>query len=271
MYCTYLTIYSGNLLPKRYVGSSSIKNVSTGYNGSVKSKSYQKIYALEQKNNKHLFKTRILSTHSTPEEALTHEREIQIRHRVHKSPLYINMSIAAPRGCFGRDVSGELHPMYGKHHSEKSRKKISRSLRLAFEEGRATSPFSSMDFNGENNPFSGKKHSKKSKKQMSESRIEYFANGGVSSTAGKPVPEERRKKISETYKKRKAQGLIKIPKYLSGEEHPNYGKETPEEVRTKLRKPKNPSTWKTCPHCQRSIGPGPYGRFHGDNCKHRLI
>ncbi|QIG69706.1 putative homing endonuclease protein [Rhizobium phage RHph_I46] len=271
LYCTYLTIYSGDKLPRRYIGSSSVRKVQNGYNGSVKSGYYKPIYDLEQKINKHLFKTRILSYHETFLEAATREKEIQLKYQAHKSQLYYNMAVAAPNGCFGRDVAGEKHPMFGKHHSESSRKRISESNRLAYEEGRAVSPFSAMDFNGESNPFFGRKHSEETKKQMSESRAEYFANGGVSSTLGKPVPEERKKRIGETYKRRRTEGSIKTPRYLRGEEHPNFGKETSEEIRNKLRKPKDPSTWKTCPHCERSIGPGPYGRFHGDKCKDRLI
>ncbi|MFM9785769.1 NUMOD3 domain-containing DNA-binding protein, partial [Streptomyces scabiei] len=85
-----------------------------------------------------------------------------------------------------------------------AKKKIGEAVSKAWEDGRCFSWFSNGGLIGEKNPFHGKKHSESSKKQMSDSRASYFANGGVSSTYGKSVPEERKKRIGETYRKRKA-------------------------------------------------------------------
>jgi len=49
-YVVYLTHYKGTKLPKWYIGSSNELKVKNGYNGSVKSKKYKKIYLKEQKN-----------------------------------------------------------------------------------------------------------------------------------------------------------------------------------------------------------------------------
>lgn len=114
MFCVYLTVYFGELLPRRYIGSSSIKNVLNGYNGSVGSKRWKDVYLSEQKNNKHLFRTRILSVHPTSAEAIVQENFLHIKYDVVKSQLYFNESEARINGYFGRDVSGKNNPMYGK-------------------------------------------------------------------------------------------------------------------------------------------------------------
>lgn len=94
IYCTYLTVYSGNKLPPLYIGSTSIKNIEEGYHGSVTSKKYKEIWTTELKENPHLFETQILTTHSTREEAFEEEVRYQLEHNVVRSPLYMNMAYA---------------------------------------------------------------------------------------------------------------------------------------------------------------------------------
>lgn len=166
MYCVYLTIYFGDKLPRRYIGSSKIERVLNGYNGSVKSKKYREIYEYEQRHNKHLFRTRILSKHETHKEALEAEYILHVKYNVSKSDLYINMSSATRNGFFGTDISGEGHPMYNKNHSEETKHRISVNVKNAYKEGRIVSPFTSMDFSGEANPFYGKVHSEETKNKM---------------------------------------------------------------------------------------------------------
>lgn len=121
-YCVYLTYYKGNLLPKWYIGSSSDLKIKNGYNGSIKSKKFKDIYKSEQTNNKHLFKTRILSYHCTRKEALVEELRLQQLHKVVKNKLYMNESYATINGFFGRDVKGINHPQYGKPSHNKGKK-----------------------------------------------------------------------------------------------------------------------------------------------------
>jgi hypothetical protein len=72
------------------------------------------------------FKTVALSRKfETREEALSVEHRLQTKLNVVKNPLYVNQSTAAKNGCFGRDVSGHNHPLFGVGHSQSSRKKIS--------------------------------------------------------------------------------------------------------------------------------------------------
>ena len=118
IYCVYLTHYTGDKLPPYYVGSSSVKRVEDGYRGTVLSKKWKETWNSELSNNKKHFKTIIISYHSTRESALREELRFQKEMNVVKSKQWINESYAMENGCFGRDVSGELNPMFGGHTKE---------------------------------------------------------------------------------------------------------------------------------------------------------
>lgn len=124
-YVVYLTMYKGTLLPKWYIGSSYEEKVKNGYAGSVSSKKWSNVYYKELKENRHLFKTRILSYHETRKEAFDEELRLQKMHNVVKSKLYYNESLAHPDGPHGRDVSGELNPMFGKTHTDEVKQLLS--------------------------------------------------------------------------------------------------------------------------------------------------
>jgi len=92
-------MYCGvNDLPTWYIGSSNERKVLRGYNGSVKSQRYQVLLDLEQKTNKTVFRTRILSKHKTRKEAPYEELRLQRKHSVVKSEKYINMALANCNG-----------------------------------------------------------------------------------------------------------------------------------------------------------------------------
>jgi len=107
-YCTYLTHYIGDLLPEWYIGSTLIKKIENGYNGSVSSKKYKTIWNSERKNNPHLFKTRVLRRFYRRKIALIHELKIQKLHQVVKNDKYINMSYASKNGFFGMPMKGRI-------------------------------------------------------------------------------------------------------------------------------------------------------------------
>lgn len=121
IYCTYITVYSGNKLPPFYIGSSTIEKINLGYHGSVKSKLYKSIWLKELKDNPLLFKTKIISIHSKRSEALEKELKFHVALNVVKSDMYINMAIANKNGCFGMKYSA----FKGKKHSEESKLKNS--------------------------------------------------------------------------------------------------------------------------------------------------
>lgn len=114
-FVVYLTTYLGTMLPTKYIGSTTEEKILSGnYFGSIKSKRWKEIFKDELKNNKKLFGVEILSYHETRKEALEEELRLQVLYNVVKSSEYFNESLACPNGFFGRDVSGNLAPMFGK-------------------------------------------------------------------------------------------------------------------------------------------------------------
>ena len=114
MYCVYVTTYSGNKFPNKYIGSTSSKRLENGYKGSVSSKQYRNLWKEELLNNPHLFSIEVISLHQTREEALKAELDFQLKNDVVSSTEWINKSLALPNGFFGMDVSGKNNPMFGK-------------------------------------------------------------------------------------------------------------------------------------------------------------
>lgn len=261
-YCTYLTIYDGDKLPRRYIGSCKIYNIENkGYNGSVHSKKWGIIYANEQKYNKHLFKTRILTTHNTDFEAREMELHLHKKYNVVKSKQYMNEGEAKPNGFHGRDVSGCNNPMYGKigsdnpnygkKHSDEWNNNMSDSRKkfLSSDKGKEWMDIMSSKLSGINNPMYGKTHSNDVKKKMS------LKNRGEGNPMyGKTHNETARRKISEYAKTRTSNPMdgkflaidkegnrmvvcINDPRVLSGD-LVSYNKGIPksEETKEKMRK-----------------------------------
>ena len=106
IYCTYLTIYTGNKLPPFYIGSTSTDKINKGYRGSVKSQKYNSIWKQELYDHPDLFKTIILTRHETRQEALDKEIVFHEAFTVARNPMYINMTHA--NGKFF--TSGPLAP-----------------------------------------------------------------------------------------------------------------------------------------------------------------
>lgn len=131
-YVVYLTLYSGTKMPKWYIGSSRKNKVINGYNGSITSKKYRDIYKYEQLNNKHLFRTRILSYHRTREQALIEELRLQKLHLVVTNMNYFNQSYAQPNGMFGMDVSGDLNPNNGNKWNGEQKEHLSNLMKGCF-------------------------------------------------------------------------------------------------------------------------------------------
>lgn len=156
MYCTYLTVYLGNKLPPFYIGYSTIDKVlNKNYHGTPTSKKYSQIFYREQKENPHLFKTKIISKHSSKINAQKKETKILTHFDAKNNPMYINMSNSDTKwysrsgykisekhkqairnylltnGNRGMFRGGKQHPYYGKHspaygmkHSPKTIEKV---------------------------------------------------------------------------------------------------------------------------------------------------
>lgn len=128
-YVTYMTTYSGDKLPRYYIGSASEARVLSGdYFGSVSSKKFKTIFHQEIKENKNLFSIEILSYHETRSEAFLAELALQISHDVVNSPDFINQAVARNNGFYrshgplSEDHKASLSKsLLGKKHSKRHR------------------------------------------------------------------------------------------------------------------------------------------------------
>lgn len=191
-FCVYLTEYSGDKLPSKYIGSTSIKNINKGYCGSIYSKRWKDIFKLEIKENRHLFTVKILSEHSTRIEALDEELRLHKLYDVVKSNDYINQSYARKNGFFGRDVSGELNPMFGVQCSEEAKIKISLKNKGRKDSDKVKLKKSIARL-GNKNPQFNKPHTEETKNKISNSK-----KGKQSWNKGVSCSEETKRKISES-------------------------------------------------------------------------
>lgn len=170
MYVVYLTYYKGTKLPPWYIGSSSEKKILNDYTGSVCSKKWKEIYYKELKENRSLFKTRILSYHKTRESAVIEENRLQLKHNVVKSNKYFNETYAID-GCFTRDKTGELNPMFGKGHLVSGKKN-----------GRHKDNFNGNIEELGKNISKGLKNSKKNKKELNPASKKYYVYDSITNS-----------------------------------------------------------------------------------------
>jgi hypothetical protein len=200
MYCVYLTTYSGNKIPKYYVGSSSLAKIKSGYKGSVYSKEWKLLWNYELKFHPELFDVIIISEHLTRLEALQFELQYQLNYNVVKSKDYINKSLAKPNGFFGMDVLGKNNPMYGKSRTGEKHnggENISQSLKNFYttQKGLELKQKQSEIMLGENNPMWQKHHSDEFKIKQSKRM-----SGKNNPMFGKTHSKEIKNKQSERMK-----------------------------------------------------------------------
>lgn len=130
IYCIYLTVYQGNLLPPFYIGFSTVEKIAHGYHGSVSSQRYKAIWKAELKEKPHLFRTQIIRTYSSRKEACEAELRLQHKLNVILNPLYCNLG-AWPYMDRTRIKHSEATRMkmrekaLGRRHTEETKKKIS--------------------------------------------------------------------------------------------------------------------------------------------------
>jgi hypothetical protein len=298
MYVVYLIKYKGEKLPPFYIGSTDLKKLENGYRGSVISKKYRKRFKEELKNSPELFGYEIISEHKTRKEALKYELEKQIELDVVNSDLYFNESLASVGGMFGRDVSGELNPMFGKTHSEETRKKISKKRGskkrydvtdkhrkiisdthknkiVSKETRKKISEALKGKYVGELNHMFGKTHSEETRKKISEANkgnipSEETRKKISEANKGNIPSEETRKKISEAKKGVKREKFSEEWKKKISDSL--KGRKMSDESKDKLIASKTGMKYKEsiCPHCGKKGRGGNMKRYHFNNCRFNL-
>jgi hypothetical protein len=143
IYCTYLTVYTGNKLPPFYIGSTSVDNViNKGYSGSVVSKTYMAIWKQELSDHPDLFKTIILTRHETREEAMERELIFQEAFSVARNPLYINMAHANGKFFTSGPLAPEHKAKIGAAKKGQKRSPETKAKMSAAKTGKKREPFS---------------------------------------------------------------------------------------------------------------------------------
>jgi len=299
----YIGVRSCNCLPENddeYMGSS-------------------KILGEAMQETPEVFTKTIIDTFSTREIANTNEQWLHETYDVARNSMFYNLCIAPvgfnmsgriqtveSRAKMSESKSGEKHPMYGKHRSDATKKKISEShkgktfskeSRKKMSESRtgsknamygksvsaATRKKLSEANSGEKHPMYGKHLPEETRKKMSESK-----SGEKSHMYGKHLPEETRKKISlaNKGKTRTEETKKKMSDSHMGEKNHFYGKKHSIKTRKKMKeshigkKPSEETRAKmssaqkgilkakiTCPHCSKLGGISPMKRWHFANCK----
>lgn len=206
-FVTYLTKYSGNLLPPYYIGSTTLEKALSGkYFGSIRSKKYRDIFKQELTNNIDLFSIKILSYHETRKEALANELVIQKENNVVHSTEYFNESYASVNGFFGRKVTGVDSPAYGKTNKSNTGRKLTEKHKQNISKGNM-----------------GKLHSNKTKNKISESH------------KGMTYSDETKQKLSDMAKELRKNGKGNPPPPpMFGPDNPMYGRELSVETKKKI-------------------------------------
>ena len=183
----YMVYIHTNLInEKKYVGITSLtpeRRWQKGYGYHRNAHFYSAILQYGWDNFSH----EILFEGLSKEAACSKEIELIEKYKTNDPRFGYNNSTGGEFGSLGCHLSeevrkrlseqaklriGEMSPMYGKHHSEQSKKKMSESKK-----GKQT---------GENNPFYNKKHSEETRKRLSECR------------KGAKHTDETKAKMSET-------------------------------------------------------------------------
>lgn len=224
--------------------------------------------------NTHKCESRIIYNNLTEEEAYKKEIELIDFYRRNSNFRLTNINDGGegnpfPKGELnpkygkGYDLIGEKNPFYGKKHSERVRKILSKKASLKI---------------GEKNPFYNKKHSEETKKLIRIKAKVRFSKKENNPMYGKNHSEEARRKISLANKGRtlSLEHRIKISETLKknnlGKPHFNLGRTHSEETRKKYseaRKGEKNPNWGNGDKIKGEKNPM-YGKKHSEETRKKM-
>ena len=198
IYCTYLTVYTGNQLPPFYIGSTSIDNINKGYRGSVVSKKYMAIWKQEIASHLDLFKTIILTRHETRQEAQDKEIIFHESLSVALNPMYINMAHANGKFLMTGLHTPETKAKMSAAHTGKIISPETKAKMSAAHTGKKLGPKSPEAIAKTAAANTGKKHSPETLAKMSAAHTgkkhspEHIANNAAARTGKKRGPYKKK-------------------------------------------------------------------------------
>jgi len=142
-----------------------------------------------------------------------------------KTGVYSNKTLKKMSDA-AKKRTGEKSPMFGKNHSDESKRKISISkLGKQYNLSEEQLKIKSEKMKGKNNPFYGKQHSKETRIKMSKIQKEYFQHN-KSSMLGKKHTVEAKLKMSRSHTgfKHTEEAKQKMSNYLKGRKFSNEHK-----------------------------------------------
>ena len=259
------------------------------------SSSTDKEFINEQKENKSIFKYKVIKMFETRKEANEMEIKLHSKFDVGVNQLFYNKAKATSSG-FSRDgikCSDETKSKLRKPKSEETKAKLS-----IINTGKKHSEETKAKISEKGK---GRQHKEESKRKISEKqkgkKISEEQKLKISEThKGKTISEESKRKISEALKGRKLSNehILRISETHKGENHWNYGKRLTEEHKAKMSESiKGENHWNyglnhseetkekmsesaknrerlICPHCGKEADASNIKRWHFDNCKFKL-
>jgi hypothetical protein len=194
-FCVYLSEYSGDLMPRLYIGSTSTRSIDLGYRGSVSSSEYKQIWKSEIKNNPNIFKTTILSYHETRKEAFDEETRLHYEFDVVNNPAYINKAYA----------NGKMS-MSGRKHTLETKAKMSCTKKDYWVTAER------CEFG---KTISNSKKSKKLLKSKEELELERIKMSDAQTKRTEELKHEHAKKISDAWRSQSKEKKEEISKNIS--------------------------------------------------------
>jgi hypothetical protein len=201
------------MLPPFYIGSSSVSRVKTGYNGTVTSRQYRRLWETEQRAHPELFATRVISTHATRAGALAREEQLQRQLGVVKNPLYTNLAyanrgfvITSPHSAETRaKISASKVGVKTGPRSEQTRKRQSAAAigRTKSPEHRAAMSRGKIGAKQSSATIEKRRQSQLGQKRSPEMR------GRMAAIKKNPTPEQRRR-FSEAQRKRHENTVVRL-------------------------------------------------------------
>lgn len=261
-------------MPPFYIGSTSVEKVNAGYRGTVVSAKYKMVWNEELSNNPQLFETRIITKHTTREEALHKENYFHMKLGVVKNGLYVNQAVAS--GCFGMQSAEAIEKM--KQSRLKSRDVAAKKI-----SDKRNDPLWKATVGKEaNRKLSETTTSPEWKATLGKQRKENRAKTVGTQEWKDTVGAKLSKKISDHMKdywstpegqQDRARRSAKASKTKSDPVwQATVGVEANKTRGAAVSAAKSSPEWKAknsriCPHCGRTIAINMFERYHNDNCK----